>query len=66
MTKSHPRNENKIRRCPICDTEVAAEKKNPSFPFCTSRCRTIDLASWRDEQYVISRSMEQQDLEENQ
>ena len=30
------------RRCPICGRDVPADGK--SFPFCTERCRTIDLA----------------------
>jgi len=26
----------------------------PEFPFCSERCRTIDLGNWAMEKYVIS------------
>lgn len=39
-------------KCPICRKEVT--KENPEFPFCSQRCRTIDLGNWAAEKYVIS------------
>ena len=39
-------------KCPICKKEVT--KENPEFPFCSPRCRTIDLGNWASEKYVIS------------
>lgn len=39
-------------RCPICKKTVAAT--DPEFPFCSERCRTIDLGKWASGQYVIS------------
>jgi endogenous inhibitor of DNA gyrase (YacG/DUF329 family) len=44
-------------RCPICKKEyqIAALADLPSFPFCTERCRLIDLGRWIDEKYVVSR-----------
>lgn len=39
-------------KCPICKKEVT--KENPEFPFCSARCRTIDLGNWASEKYVIS------------
>ena len=39
-------------KCPICKKEVARE--SPEFPFCSERCRTIDLGNWASEKYVIS------------
>ena len=39
-------------RCPICKKPVRS--KNPEFPFCSERCRTIDLGKWASGQYVIS------------
>lgn len=38
--------------CPICKKEVATG--NPEFPFCSERCRIIDLGNWASEKYVIS------------
>jgi endogenous inhibitor of DNA gyrase (YacG/DUF329 family) len=39
-------------RCPICKKPVA--RADPDFPFCSERCRTIDLGKWASGQYVIS------------
>ena len=38
-------------RCPICKKEV--EPANPEFPFCSGRCRIIDLGNWASEEYKI-------------
>jgi len=42
-------------RCPICSRpfQVAALEDLPSFPFCSRRCRLIDLGRWADGSYVI-------------
>lgn len=42
-------------RCPVCAKpyEVAAIDDLPSFPFCSERCRLIDLGRWADGRYVI-------------
>jgi hypothetical protein len=41
-------------KCPICRKEVALG--DPEFPFCSERCRIIDLANWATEKYVIPSS----------
>ena len=38
-------------KCPICKKEVARE--NPELPFCSERCRIIDLGNWAMEKYRI-------------
>jgi endogenous inhibitor of DNA gyrase (YacG/DUF329 family) len=38
-------------KCPICKKEVAPG--DPEFPFCSERCRLIDLGNWATEKYVI-------------
>jgi uncharacterized protein len=42
-------------KCPICSKpyEIATLDDLPSFPFCTERCRMIDLGRWIDGKYVI-------------
>jgi endogenous inhibitor of DNA gyrase (YacG/DUF329 family) len=37
--------------CPICKKEVVLG--DPEFPFCSERCRLIDLGNWATEKYVI-------------
>jgi uncharacterized protein len=39
-------------RCPTCRTIVLRE--DPDFPFCSERCRLIDLGKWASGAYVIS------------
>jgi uncharacterized protein len=38
-------------KCPICKKEV--ERRDPEFPFCSERCRIIDLGNWASDRYVI-------------
>jgi uncharacterized protein len=39
-------------RCPTCRKIVLAT--DPEFPFCSGRCRVIDLGKWISGGYVIS------------
>ncbi len=39
-------------RCPICKKAVKAA--DADFPFCSERCRLIDLGKWATGEYVIS------------
>ncbi|MEM9192927.1 MAG: DNA gyrase inhibitor YacG [Myxococcota bacterium] len=42
-------------RCPICNAEVERPRSDAphSFPFCSPRCRTIDLGNWLDDRYTL-------------
>jgi uncharacterized protein len=42
----------KVLRCPSCGTLVRA--KDEDFPFCSDRCRKIDLGKWAMGVYKIS------------
>ena len=42
-------------RCPTCRTEAAWEG-NPHRPFCSERCRLIDLGRWLDGDYRVPAS----------
>lgn len=39
-------------KCPICGKPVKLD--DPFMPFCSDRCRIIDLGNWASEKYVIS------------
>jgi endogenous inhibitor of DNA gyrase (YacG/DUF329 family) len=39
-------------RCPTCKKPV--KSNDAEFPFCSERCRTIDLGKWASGAYVIS------------
>ncbi len=36
-------------RCPTCCQPVDWVPENPYRPFCSQRCRLIDLGTWADE-----------------
>ena len=39
--------------CPICRAAVALREQNAAFPFCSERCRLIDLGRWLGEEYRV-------------
>ena len=41
-----------ILRCPTCRTVVT--EKDENYPFCSERCRAIDLGKWASGAYRIS------------
>jgi endogenous inhibitor of DNA gyrase (YacG/DUF329 family) len=47
-----PRKRTVKLRCPICKESV--KSTDPDFPFCSGRCRLIDLGKWASGGYVIS------------
>jgi endogenous inhibitor of DNA gyrase (YacG/DUF329 family) len=42
--------------CPICKRPVTLA--DPFMPFCSERCKLIDLGEWASEKYVISSPIE--------
>jgi len=47
-----PKKKTRSLRCPTCRTLVV--RGNENFPFCSARCRLIDLGKWASGGYVIS------------
>lgn len=39
--------------CPVCERETK-RKGNPFRPFCSERCKLIDLDNWLSERYRIA------------
>jgi len=37
---------NRMARCPTCRRAVRPREENPAFPFCSPRCRAVDLGKW--------------------
>jgi hypothetical protein len=56
-----PRKSTLKLRCPICEKPV--KSSDAGFPFCSDRCRTIDLGKWASGEYVIPSPV--QDSEEH-
>ena len=46
-------------RCPTCRKIVL--RAEPDFPFCSERCRLIDLGKWASGAYVISSPIQETD-----
>jgi hypothetical protein len=40
-------------RCPVCRKASATRATNPSYPFCSPRCRAVDLGKWLGEEYRV-------------
>jgi hypothetical protein len=43
-------------RCPTCKELV--KSRDAEFPFCSERCRVIDLGKWASGAYVVSSPVE--------
>jgi endogenous inhibitor of DNA gyrase (YacG/DUF329 family) len=42
-----------MRSCPICKHAPLPRAENPAFPFCSDRCKIIDLGKWFGESYRL-------------
>jgi len=42
-----------VPRCPTCRGKVKPRDENPSFPFCSPRCRAVDLGRWFTGEYRV-------------
>ncbi|HXK26942.1 MAG TPA: DNA gyrase inhibitor YacG [Candidatus Binatia bacterium] len=51
-------------KCPTCKTEVQWEN-NPHRPFCSERCRLIDLGAWATERYKIPKKKQGVDADDD-
>ena len=40
-------------RCPICSKQPPQGERHPEHPFCSERCKLIDLGRWLEGDYVI-------------
>ncbi len=45
--------------CPQCGKETEWSLENPWRPFCSERCKLVDLGKWADEEYRIPAEKEQ-------
>ena len=43
----------KIIYCPTCGKQLKWDKTNPYRPFCSERCKLIDLGEWASESHRI-------------
>ncbi|MCP4284286.1 MAG: DNA gyrase inhibitor YacG [Gammaproteobacteria bacterium] len=57
MKKSQP-----TAKCPTCKNSFRWDQESPWRPFCSERCRLIDLGEWLDEGHRIKGDPEQPSL----
>jgi hypothetical protein len=50
-------------KCPICKKEVPPGSE--FLPFCSERCKLIDLGNWASEKYVIPVPLEPESPEDD-
>jgi len=48
--------------CPVCKNATTWEE-NPWRPFCSERCKLIDLGKWISEEYKIDEKKEEEKQE---
>ena len=53
MSVNEPPNERAALLCAVCQRPVAIAPRDEHFPFCSNRCRTIDLGRWLDQRYMV-------------
>jgi len=49
-------------KCPTCGALASAD--SDAFPFCSARCRMVDLGRWLDGRYIVSREVSEEDLDD--
>ena len=53
-------------QCAICGRKTAFAGALPAlYPFCSPRCKLVDLGKWLREQYSIDRDLAPEDLPNN-
>ena len=51
--------------CPRCSNEADLGASNIFRPFCSEKCKLIDLGTWANEEKLISRPIESEDFYED-
>jgi uncharacterized protein len=51
-----------LLHCSICQREFRSEE-SPALPFCSERCRLIDLGRWLDEKHSVAIEPQEDDGE---
>ena len=52
MSPGSPQRERRVR-CPACGKQALYSVDNPARPFCSMRCRSVDLGAWASESYRV-------------
>ena len=53
----------KMGKCPQCKKKIELIE-NPYRPFCSERCKMMDLGAWFSDEYVVERKDDARENEE--
>lgn len=53
----------KIVPCPCCGGDSVYSETNPYRPFCSQRCRQMDLGAWANEEFRMPTELPPEDAE---
>ncbi|NIO39892.1 MAG: DNA gyrase inhibitor YacG [Burkholderiales bacterium] len=59
MTRQRSKPSQRLVNCPQCGTPLAWDYNSASRPFCSERCKMIDLGQWASEAYRIPSDTDQ-------
>ena len=43
----------RVVRCPACGGDSIYAPSNPYRPFCSERCKNVDLGAWASEEFRV-------------
>lgn len=50
-------------QCPVCRNGFVPQQHNHPFPFCSERCRDVDLLRWSKGSYAIKEDLDPEVVE---
>jgi uncharacterized protein len=51
--------------CPICHSALAGDGEPPYRPFCSQRCKLVDLHNWLSDAYRIPSELDPTDVSDD-
>ena len=52
------------KQCVVCKDEIEGREQNVHYPFCSPRCKQIDLGRWLNEEIAIRVSREESERDD--
>lgn len=52
----------KVVPCPTCGGDSLYAPANPFRPFCSNRCKNVDLGAWANEEFRMAAKVSPEDL----
>ena len=52
----------KLVPCPTCGGDSLYAASNPFRPFCSNRCKNVDLGAWANEDFRMAAKVSPEDL----